>query len=87
MLPPRGAEMNGTSSFLADVGEWIVMKPRRPGQTRRVAEVIGILGDPGHELYRARWEDGTVSLVCRDEDLVVRHSAQETEEPVLVHEP
>jgi uncharacterized protein DUF1918 len=63
--------MQPTNSFLAGVGEWIVLEPRRPGQTRRAAQVLEILGALGHELYRARWEDGTVTLVCRDDDVVV----------------
>ena len=80
--------MDPQSSFLADVGEWIVIEPRRPGQTQRLAKVIDILGDPGHELYRVRWQDGTLSLVCRDEHILVRRApAQPAEEAVLVHEP
>ena len=34
-----------------------------------------------------RWGEGRVTLVCRNDDLVVRHTRPEAGELVLAHEP
>ena len=39
----------------------------------RSAEILEVLGEPGHEHFRVRWEDGHESIFFPGEDAVIRH--------------
>lgn len=41
----------------AEVGDLIVIEGHHVGDARRTGEIVEILGDPGHEHYRVRWDD------------------------------
>ncbi len=38
--------------------------------------ILEVLGDPGHERFRVRWEDGRESVYFPGEDAVVRRPRQ-----------
>jgi hypothetical protein len=44
------------------VGDVIFVEERRVGERARMGEVLEILGEPGHEHYRVRWEDETETI-------------------------
>jgi hypothetical protein len=38
-------------------GDEIVIEPLQVGGHRRIGQVLQVLGRPGHERYRIRWDD------------------------------
>ncbi|HVA31634.1 MAG TPA: DUF1918 domain-containing protein [Gaiellaceae bacterium] len=42
----------------AHVGDLVFVEGRRVGDSRRVGEILEILGVPDHPRYRVRWDDG-----------------------------
>ena len=57
----------------AEVGDEIVITGHSVGDSPRTALILEILGDPGHERFRVRWEDGHESIFFPAEDAVIRH--------------
>jgi hypothetical protein len=56
----------------ARAGDEIVVTGHAVGQAQRTAVIVEVLGDPGHERFRVRWEDGHESVFFPGEDAVVR---------------
>jgi hypothetical protein len=50
----------------------ITVSAHRVGEHARTGEILEILGGPGHEHYRVRWEDGREAVVSPSSDAVVR---------------
>jgi len=46
----------------AHVGDWLEARAIHGGQPRR-GEVLEVLGTPGHEHYRVRWDERHESIV------------------------
>jgi len=59
----------------AEVDDEIVISGHSVGDAPRTAVILEILGDPGHERFRVRWEDGHESIYFPAEDAVIRHPA------------
>ena len=57
------------------VGDVIVVDGRHVGDTRRVGEVLAVLGDAGHPHFSVRWDDGRESIYYPSSDAVVHHPA------------
>jgi hypothetical protein len=60
----------------ARAGDEIVVTGHAVGQAQRTAVIVEVLGDPGHERFRVRWEDGHESVFFPGEDAVVRRPAR-----------
>jgi len=56
----------------AAVGDRIEITGHAVGDAPRTGEIIEVLGEPGHEHYRVRWEDGHESINFPGEDAVIR---------------
>jgi Ala-tRNA(Pro) deacylase len=56
----------------ARVGDVVAIEGRRVGQAGRSGQILEILGEPGHEHFRVRWEDGHESVFYPGADAVVR---------------
>jgi FtsP/CotA-like multicopper oxidase with cupredoxin domain len=56
-------------------GDWIVAQGFRGARGRR-GEVLEVLGAPGHEHYRVRWDDDHESILYPTDGVVVER--QET---------
>jgi uncharacterized protein DUF1918 len=41
----------------AEAGDSIVIEGHHVGDTQRTGEIVEVLGEPGHEHYRVRWDD------------------------------
>lgn len=54
------------------VGDEIVITGHSVGDAARTAEILEVLGEPGHERFRVRWEDGHESIYFPGEDAIVR---------------
>lgn len=61
--------------FRARAGDEVVVEGHRVGESRRVGEILEVLGEPGREHYRVRWEDGRETVFYPGGDAVVRHPA------------
>ncbi|QEC48726.1 DUF1918 domain-containing protein [Baekduia soli] len=51
------------------------------GEAARSAEILEVIGAPGHERYRVRWEDGHESVVFPADGISVVHAARARHEP------
>jgi len=58
------------------VGDEIEITGHAVGDAPRTAEILEILGEPGHERFRVRWEDGHESIFFPAEDAVIRRPRQ-----------
>jgi hypothetical protein len=56
-------------------GDEIVVSGHSVGAAQRTAVILEVLGDPGHERFRVRWEDEHESILFPGEDSVVRRPA------------
>ncbi len=54
-------------------GDEIVITGHSVGDAPRTALILDVLGEPGHERYHVRWEDGHESIFFPAEDAIVRH--------------
>ena len=57
-------------------GEVVVIEGHHVGEGRRIGEVLEVLGDPGHEHYRVRWDDGRETVFYPGNDATIRPSAK-----------
>jgi hypothetical protein len=71
----------------ARVGDLIVVEGHRIGESRRIGEILEVLGSPGHEHYRVEWDDGHEAIFYPGGDAAIQHVERPNDEPVLVHEP
>lgn len=62
----------------ARAGDEIVVAGHAVGATSRTAVILEILGEPGHERFHVRWEDGHESIFAPGEDATVRRPAKRT---------
>jgi Domain of unknown function (DUF1918) len=56
----------------AAIGDGVLVHGHRVGEVARTGEILDVLGDPGHEHYRVRWEDGRESVFFPGSDTTVR---------------
>jgi prolyl-tRNA editing enzyme YbaK/EbsC (Cys-tRNA(Pro) deacylase) len=54
------------------VGDVVEVAGHRVGDARRTGEVLAVLGEPGAEHLRVRWDDGHESLFYPSTDAIVR---------------
>jgi len=57
----------------ATVGDLIVILGHRVGDARRTGEILEVLGEPGHEHYRVRWDDHESIFYPAEGDAAVEH--------------
>lgn len=55
-----------------EAGDLIEITGHSVGDAPRRAEILEVIGDPGHEHFRVRWEDGHESIFFPGEDAVIR---------------
>lgn len=56
-------------------GDEIVVAGHSVGASQRSGEILEVLGEPGHERFRVRWEDGRESIFSPGDDAVIRRPA------------
>lgn len=56
----------------ARAGDEIIITGHAVGDAPRTALILEVLGDPGHERFHVRWEDGHESIYFPADDAVVR---------------
>jgi hypothetical protein len=60
------------STLQGRVGDLVVIEGHRVGQGRRIGEILEVLGEPGHEHYRVRWDDEHESVFYRSSDSTIQ---------------
>jgi ribosomal protein S6--L-glutamate ligase len=58
-------------------GDEIVITGHAVGDAPRTALILEVLGEPGHERYHVRWEDGHESIFFPGDDAVVRRPSRQ----------
>lgn len=53
-------------------GDEIIVAGHSVGAAQRTAVILEVLGDPGHERFRVRWDDDHESIFFPADDAVVR---------------
>jgi Domain of unknown function (DUF1918) len=56
----------------AKPGDEIVVAGHAVGIAERSAVILEVMGDPGHERFRVRWEDDRESILSPGDDAVIR---------------
>lgn len=56
----------------AQPGDVIEITGHVVGDAPRSAEIVEVLGEPGHEHFRVRWEDGHESIFFPGDDATIR---------------
>lgn len=64
-----GGVMQGS---IPHVGDVIEVTEHRVGEAARLGEVLEVIGEPGHEHFRVRWENGGESIFYPSSDATVR---------------
>ncbi|HEX4745329.1 MAG TPA: DUF1918 domain-containing protein [Gaiellaceae bacterium] len=57
-------------------GDEIVITGHAVGDAPRTAVILEVLGEPGHERYHVRWEDGHESIFFPADDAVIRRPSR-----------
>ena len=65
------------SVFRGHIGDLVVIEGHRVGQGRRLGEILEVLGEPNHEHYRVRWEDGHETVFYPSNDATIEHAERE----------
>lgn len=52
-------------------GDRIAVQGHRVGQSRRVGEILEVVGDPENEHYIVRWDDGHESISYPSSDALI----------------
>jgi hypothetical protein len=58
----------------ARAGDLIVIEGHKVGEGRRIGEILEVIGDPGHEHYRVRWDDDHESVFYPSSDAIIQHA-------------
>ena len=67
----------------AAAGDVLVIAGHRVGDEQQLAEILEVLGDPGHMHFRVRWEDGHETTIYPGSDAVV-HRRSRKEKPMFL---
>ena len=54
-------------------GDLVRVTRHHVGEAARTGEILELLGEPEHERYRVRWDDGHESIFTPGSDTVVEH--------------
>jgi len=82
------SKLRSTASWEVDMGkatatparaaksDVLVIAGHHVGEAPQLAEILEVLGEPGHEHFRVRWEDGRETTIYPGSDAVVRHAGR-----------
>jgi Domain of unknown function (DUF1918) len=55
-----------------NAGDVVIVEGHRIGEARRIGEILEVLGEPGHEHYRVRWDDDHESVFYPSSDSTIQ---------------
>jgi hypothetical protein len=53
-------------------GDVVAIHGHRVGEPERTGEILEVMGEPGHEHFRVRWDDEHESVFYPSSDAIVR---------------
>jgi hypothetical protein len=56
------------------IGDLVVIEGRRVGHSRRIGEILEVLGEPGHEHYRVHWDAGHETVFYPSNDATIQRA-------------
>jgi hypothetical protein len=62
-------------AFRARPGDWVVIHRHTVGEHERTGLIVEVLGAPGHERYRVRWDEEHESIFYPGSDATIRREA------------
>ena len=60
-------------------GDVVIVEGYRVGESRRLGEILEVLGTPGHEHYRVRWEEGRETVFYPSSDATIQAATRTKE--------
>ena len=63
----------------AAAGDVLVIAGHRVGDAPQLAEILEVVGEPGHVHFRVRWEDGRETTIYPGSDAIVRRRSTKEE--------
>jgi hypothetical protein len=60
----------------AQPGDEILITGHAVGDAPKAAKIVEVMGEPGHQRFRVRWEDGHESIFFPGDDAVIRRPAK-----------
>lgn len=64
--------MSTMTTSAVKLGDVIEIHGHRVGEHPRLGEILEVIGDPGREHFRVRWEDDHEAIVYPAEDAIIR---------------
>lgn len=61
-------------------GDLMIVAGHHVGEPERIGEILDVLGEPAHQRYRVRWDDGHESIFYPGSDAVIRHKTRTRKE-------
>jgi hypothetical protein len=68
--------MPNTPTEVTKPGDLVVIEAHRLGESRRLGEILQVLGQPNHPHYRVRWDDGRETVFYPSNDATIQRSAR-----------
>lgn len=59
-------------AFRGHAGDWVIVHPHTLGEPERTGLILEVLGTPGHERYRVRWDEQHESIFYPGSDAAIR---------------
>ena len=63
--------LDGEAGRRAQPGDWIVVHPHTLGEPARTGLILEVIGSPGHERYRVRWDEEHESIHYPGSDAMI----------------
>jgi uncharacterized protein DUF1918 len=63
-----------SENHTAEVGSIVVIAGHHVGEHERTGEIVQLLGEPPHERYVVRWDDGRESVFYPGSDATIRRA-------------
>lgn len=64
------------TDFRARSGDWLVVLGHAVGDAQRTGQILEVLGAPGHEHYRVRWDEKHESIFYPGSDVSIRRQGK-----------
>jgi hypothetical protein len=73
--PSKRAPAETNTEVRAKPGDWVVVHAHALGEPERAGEILEVLGDPGHERFRVRWDEEHESVFYPGSDAGIRRAS------------
>ena len=61
-----------TEIFRGQAGDLVIVEGHHVGESRRIGEILEVIGEAGHEHYRVRWDDGRETVFYPSSDATIK---------------